>query len=220
MSSAEHVKINLSTLSFPAACFSGTGLDPFQLRDVVPYLEDGSIQKIVEFGSGSSTEFFLTLRAMYNLPFSLDSFDHSQEYCFKPSQDYHDFNLRLRPLMQYTDEEFDQILEGADIPPGQFLPQDQYNNFRAHNTFYKIEDGDLEEYYDLIILDGPNGNGRSIAFRHLRDRVRSGTKIVIDDYHHYPFLAQCHQLLNVRLIKEQQLPDFHPLHGYAILEVK
>ena len=51
-------------------------------------------------------------------------------------------------------------------------------------------------------------------------RVDQLTKIVIDDYWHHPFLAHCKKLLNVRLIKKKKLPEFHPLHGYAILEVK
>ena len=85
--------------------------------------------------------------------------------------------------------------------------------------FYNIKKDDLDGYYDMVILDGPNGNGRSIAFRHLVDKVRPGTKIIVDDYHHYPFIEDCKKLLNVNIIKQINLPDFHRLHGYAILEV-
>ena len=40
----------------------------------------------------------------------------------------------------------------------------------------------MKEHYDLIIIDGPNGNGRNIAYLHIKDRVKKNSIIFIDDY--------------------------------------
>jgi len=206
-------------LVFPQQSYDGLGLAPDVLTDIFDYLQDGDVQKVVEFGSGSSTGFLLSCRHTYDLEFSLDSFDHSTEYCFKSPSSHDNFNLMIRDLVQYTDEEYLEILNSSNIPTGSLFSKENYGDWRAKNVFYAIEEGDLANCYDLVVLDGPNGNGRSVAFRYLVDRVRTGTKIVIDDYHHYPFVESCKKILNVKLLKKINKPDFHPLHGYAVLEV-
>jgi hypothetical protein len=45
----------------------------------------------------------------------------------------------------------------------------------------KIEDGK----YDLILVDGPNGDKRSLWYKKIRPNVKEGTIILIDDFNHY-----------------------------------
>jgi hypothetical protein len=229
------MSVIVNKLVFPPACFTGMGLCHNVLRDIVGYLKTGNIKKIVEFGSGSSTEFLLTFKEMYNLEFSVESYDHMLFEGLMPILERNgstldvanhniisnsiNFVFKDRHLVQYTDEEYSQIMNGSDFPQGEDLAEKEHDNFRSKNVFYNIKKDDLEGYYDMVILDGPNGNGRSIAFRHLVNKIRTGTKIIIDDYHHYPFIEDCKKFLNVNIIKQINLPDFHRLHGYAILEV-
>jgi hypothetical protein len=39
--------------------------------------------------------------------------------------------------------------------------------------------------YDLILIDGPNGSGRSLWFSKLRQCVKTGSILLIDDFNHY-----------------------------------
>jgi len=39
--------------------------------------------------------------------------------------------------------------------------------------------------FDLILIDGPNGNKRSLWYSKIRNNVKPGTVILIDDFNHY-----------------------------------
>jgi len=41
------------------------------------------------------------------------------------------------------------------------------------------------EKFDLILIDGPNGDKRSLWYSKIRDTVKEGTIILIDDFNHY-----------------------------------
>ena len=36
--------------------------------------------------------------------------------------------------------------------------------------------------FDIIILDGPNGNGRNLAYNHIRGHLNKNAIILIDDF--------------------------------------
>jgi hypothetical protein len=65
---------------------------------------------------------------------------------------------------------------------------------RQRNTFYEIKEGELPDVIDVMIVDGPHGNGRSIAFLHGIGRLRKGSFVVIDDYNHYDFIERFQML--------------------------
>lgn len=54
--------------------------------------------------------------------------------------------------------------------------------------FYDITESNLPDSIDMVILDGPNGIGRSKAFELLTGKVSKGCKVMIDDSEHYPFV--------------------------------
>ena len=54
--------------------------------------------------------------------------------------------------------------------------------WRQRNCFYNIENNDIVGEYDIIVIDGPNGNGRNISYLHFMKNVKSGTIIVLDDH--------------------------------------
>lgn len=48
---------------------------------------------------------------------------------------------------------------------------------------------DDNEIYDIVIVDGPNGVTRRDWYHQFKKNVRSGTIILIDDFHHYSEFA-------------------------------
>ncbi len=42
-----------------------------------------------------------------------------------------------------------------------------------------------KEKYDLILIDGPNGDKRSLWYSKIRDNVKEGTIILVDDFNHF-----------------------------------
>jgi hypothetical protein len=63
-------------------------------------------------------------------------------------------------------------------------------NYKNINSIpYKISDIDnlktLDKKYDIIIIDGPDGNLRAKWYHKIRNNVKDDTIIFIDDYNHY-----------------------------------
>jgi hypothetical protein len=87
-----------------------------------------------------------------------------------------------------------------------------------------LDDGavmNYEEYWiDLAILDGPNGNGRSISFLHLKDKISKDCAIFIDDSDHHDYLERCSQVFDTEILVHVNDPQIHPLFNYAIVKVK
>jgi hypothetical protein len=174
------------------------------------------IKNIVEFGSGGSTKFLLDMRESLSLNFSLDSFDHNKEFCFKPNKDYTNFKLNIRPLVQYDNETYNEMFLNKKLSEKHTLPTDIFNT-RLQNCFYKIEANDLKDEYDLVVLDGPSGNGRNIAHLYLLNKLKKNTIIIIDDYNHYDFVEKCQHMFNTEIVVEEKFD--HPLKGHCILRV-
>ncbi|WP_238535156.1 class I SAM-dependent methyltransferase [Fictibacillus macauensis] len=69
------------------------------------------------------------------------------------------------------------------------LPFEQRHHYTVRNAFYTKLPAVLQEQpIDVLLLDGPHGNGRSLAFPLFRHVLQRGTLVLIDDFHHYPFL--------------------------------
>ena len=197
----------------------GMGLHSIVLRHIIEIIEKNDIKQIVEFGSGASTKFLLNLRHYLNKDYFITSFDHHPVYCFKEIHENLKFN-RL-DLESCDDQEFEKMFNLGIIDKQKFInTQHEKDNFRAKNTFYMINDGTLPDNIDLVILDGPNGNGRSISFLYLKEKIVDECFIVIDDVDHYDFINRCMQVFDVQVLVHEQHHDIHPLFNYAILRVK
>ncbi len=174
------------------------------------------IKNVVEFGSGGSTKFLLDMRESLSLNFSIDSFDHNDIYCFKVNKEYTNFKLNIRQLIQYDNETYNEMFLNKKTSDKYTIATDIHNT-RLQNSFYDIKKSDLKDEYDLVILDGPNGNGRNIGYLHLINKLKSGAIIIIDDYDHYDFVQKCKHMFNVELVKEEKFD--HPLKGHCILKI-
>ncbi len=148
---------------------------------------------VIEFGSGISTQFFLDFGCI------VDSFDNDKTHA-------HPY-ANVVDLVECDDASFDKMFTDKMFDPALFIKMIHPVHTRQHNVFYNISPTKLKPTYDLLFLDGPHGNGRSIAFLHCVNRLPSGSYIFIDDYNHYDFLERCRSIFNVEIIEIRNVPN-------------
>jgi len=191
---------------------NGMGLHSSQLIELQNIILSNNVQNIVEFGSGQSTKFLNDLKKLRGLDYSITSFDHNNNYAFSTS--------KVKDLVSCDDKTFDSIFKNKKINKDLFLNvQHEKDNFRAKNCFYDLTEEDLPDNVDLVILDGPNGNGRSLAFVHLVDRLKSPCYIMIDDVNHYDFLSRAKQIFDYDVVTHIEDKKIHPLFSYAVIRI-
>lgn len=147
---------------------------------------------VIEFGSGISTQFFLDFGCM------VDSFDNDLAHSHP--------HAKVVDLVECDDESFERMFATKLLDSTAFIQMKQPVHTRQHNVFYNINPSLLKPKYDLLFVDGPHGNGRSLAFLHCINRLSSGSYIFIDDYNHYDFLERCRSIFNVEIIEIKNLP--------------
>jgi hypothetical protein len=153
------------------------------------------INLIVEFGSGYSS--IVLSEFVKSLPFKVNliTYEHNKEFIsrLKPHIDNSSFQLKECKLRILSDIHFEELFKIKD--PGKFfleksnyVDDKDYYNLKLKNIFYEDE---FSIYKDksigLVILDGPNGNGRSIAFPLLKMKLKTNAYILLDDYEDYNF---------------------------------
>ena len=77
------------------------------------------------------------------------------------------------------------------------------------------------EKFDLILIDGPNGDKRSLWYSKIRDHVKEGTIILIDDFNHYKcFSDELDRNFNYELLSFSDEP-FVPYgeHSWKIVKI-
>ena len=121
----------------------------------------------------------------------ITSFDNDVNYCYQKTNDDYFLSLLIRPLIECDINDYDEQMKTKVYNPS--IMYDKISPLEASqkNNFYKIEESDLNGVYDIVILDGPNGNGRNFAFLHIKQYLNSGSIIYIDDYNHYDFVEKC-----------------------------
>ena len=127
---------------------------------------------VIDFGSGHSTEFLYDYKKLYNKEMNIDSFDDSKEYMYPKAT--------LVPLVECSNKDFDKMISRKKLSPNLLKLKNTPVTTRQKNCFYDLSNIRLKNY-DLVLLDGPNGNGRSIAFLHLIGKLNKGAIVLIDD---------------------------------------
>jgi hypothetical protein len=177
---------------------------------------------IVEFGSGFSTQFFVDFAIESKIDLTITSFDNSEEWCFKPDGDYPFLQLHLRQLLECDDESYKKMFEVKTYDPDLMKVRIEAPTTRQKNCFYEFQENDLDQQYDLMILDGPNGNGRNFAFLHLKDKMKIGSYILVDDYSHYDFVETMNQFFVTKakaLCNTTGFPAWYTGGCFALFEV-
>lgn len=136
----------------------GWGLSKLAFTEIQKLIYPGI--KILEFGSGISTEFFLDHECI------ITSFDNNLQFAHPMA--------KVRSL-------------GPD-------------------GFYSFHLGDLSGIYDFVLIDGPydgkTTTKREPAYKAIKEHVRIGTILFIDDHLDYPYVEECKKVYKVSLISE------------------
>lgn len=195
--------------------FRGWALSKSSIKYFYAYLSDKSEKNIVEFGGGSSTIFWNELLRKQANDFNYITLEHHPEWADKlKSIDELQGEIFLCKLKQLDDTTREEIFLNPKTASAiweksdKYLSVDDYCDTRARNCFYDIPESIMNSdiQFDGIILDGPHGNGRSIAFPLLYNHIKPGTIVLLDDYTHYPFLDDLKQVYDFEILKLSDKP--------------
>jgi hypothetical protein len=166
-----------------------------KLSESIDSIEKGNI-KVVEFGSGASTRFLVDLGVEIEKNLQITSFDNDPSYSYNGSG----VLLHMRNLVECDDETYEKMFTDKVYKKELMRPKTSELSTRQKNNFYDINEGDLDGIYDVMVLDGPNGNGRNISFLHMKEHLKSGSYVLIDDFPHYDFVERFLSIFDAELI--------------------
>jgi Methyltransferase domain len=161
--------------------------------------------RVLQLGGGDSASFWKALGELEIMPLHTTVVEHhptrAAEITERLGENPH-VDLVTSSLKQITDEEWQQVFdnpaESRSFWPslGQHVPEGQADYFAIKNAFYS----DLDQLsipahsVDVLLVDGPHGNGRSLAYPLLADLLKPDALILVDDFDHYPFLPHLGQI--------------------------
>lgn len=194
--------------------FGGWALTKSSLQSLVANIDRSQLEKeysVVELGGGLSTLFWREMNKRFP-KLMVTTWEHNQQFIDTLNHKVVGSSVRIehRKLQQYRDLEWGKIFSSHDLKgleaalieskPAD-LPLSEYCNTRAHNTFYDISNIDFRSgKIDLLVVDGPHGNGRSLAFAAFAKYITEGTIILIDDVSHYPFLEMLSKFVTFQIV--------------------
>lgn len=202
----------------------GWGLSELQLKELLGLIKNSKKEtlNVVEFGSGKSTEFLVDVVLGGIKKMNIVSFDDNPTYAYKNDGNHEFIDLKIRSLEECDDESYNKMFITKSYEKSLMRTKTTPLHSRQRNNFYKIEEGDLNGVYDLMILDGPNGNGRNISYLHMQKHLNIGSIILIDDYTHYDFVEKFDLFFDFKVLYENNSGKLDQwLNGgvYKILEI-
>lgn len=201
----------------PGYYADGWGLCLPTLERISDILQGGGVRAILEFGSGSSTRFFIDYANAAGMDYTIDSYDHDPAFAYRGPA-WPGLKLRITPLLTCSDDMYDRMFAEKTFHRQSFEAVTGPISPNIRNATYDVDLNDLKDNYDLVLLDGPHGNGRNFANFYMKGRLRPGAHIVVDDYFHYDFVDRIRDFFPVEVIEEAIFPE-HGGKGHAILKV-
>lgn len=184
-----------------------------RIRD---FHEKNGVVNILEFGCGFTTDLLLYIRRDKNYNIQLDSFTHlTSEYNSNSNNDFH--SVKKRQLLTCSDSSYNRMLSSHKYNSNFMVKCQQNPNKKLCNTFYQIKNNDLKPNYDIIIISGPNGNGRDISFLHIKDKIKKGGFILIDKLDRYVSIERKDEFFNT-VIAFQNITPYDRVGFYKIIE--
>ena len=160
----------------------GWGLSKKCFLDIKEILKPHNAPVVVEFGSGISTTFFKDLFNKYCNNGKIYSFDNDGKFASNISQ--------VKRLVECSDKDFNLMFSQGKYNSSKMNYRTTPPDTRQKNCFYDLSNSDIPSNIDLVLVDGPHGNGRSFSFLHVKDKIKKGGYIVIDDFNHYDFVER------------------------------
>jgi len=111
-----------------------------------------------------------------------------------------------------------------------FVTYESNRSFLIENSdiqYIYYNDAEIEKViipegpYDLVLVDGPNGDKRSLWYEKIRSVVKPGTILLIDDFNHYKcFSDELDRNFNYEILSHHEEP-FVPYgeHSWKIVKV-
>jgi len=193
------MKMTIPEINYDKYSYTGWGLQKEALQALGNIIIKENLSSALEFGSGQST-YFLNDIGMETL-----SLDDDITYAAKAN------NVVIKDLVTMSDEMFHKVIDDQVkyIDICQQLEVVKIRSTRQRNCFYRLKESDIDKEFDLIILDGPNGNGRSISFNFIKPYMIYPFYILIDDHTHYPFIEHFNKsFTKSKLICDNSQPYF------------
>ncbi len=103
------------------------------------------------------------------------------------------------------------------------VPVTEYDNTRIPNAFYAVPPDRVPPAHsvDAIVVDGPNGSGRSLAYPLLFSALKAQALVLIDDFDHYPFVPDLARLYPFKpLIERTHTPKHWVLLALQPTQIK
>lgn len=194
--------------------FGGWALSQSSLRFLIASIDQQELMSdfcVVELGGGQSTLFWKELSEFFP-GVKVVTWEHNQEFIDTLKSKIIGSGVRLesRKLQQYSNADWEKIFSsrGLDniskaltVSCPTDLPLSEYCNTRVQNVFYSIDDIKISKNkIDVLVIDGPHGNGRSLAFPAFVKYFRTGTLILIDDVSHYSFLEMLSKFVKFQIL--------------------
>jgi len=166
----------------------GWGLSKLGFKKLYSHISNNPKEtlQILEFGSGVSTKFFSDLSNILNKCIFITSFDNSAEFMYNDKTDKN-VVVNLRDLNETDDKGFNEMFKNKSYD-GKLMKHKTSEHLR--NQFYDLKPNDLYGTYDYMLLDGPHGNGRSLAFLYAKQYLAENSIVFIDDHTHYDFVER------------------------------
>jgi hypothetical protein len=191
--------------------FTPMALDREALRALAGAMNHGRAWRVLELGGGTSTVFWEGLAALADADIGVTTLEHDPGW-FNTLQDIL-LSPRVRLSRQRLRRIDDAVRERMFADPdhaavmwnrsGEWVPEREYHHFTIRNAFY----GDLDRIpaspgaWQALVLDGPHGNGRSLAFPLLANVLAPDAFVLVDDFDHYPFLDDLGRIFRFRELR-------------------
>jgi hypothetical protein len=177
--------------------------------------------RVVEFGSGKSTEFLCDINESGIKKLEIVSFDDNEEFAYNGSHNCLD--LKIRKLTECSDVDYNKMFSCKGIVKEYLKDKVTPLTSRQRNNFYDIREGDLSGIYDLMILDGPNGNGRNIGYLYIKNHLDIESIVLVDDYTHYDFMEKLSLFFEYEILHQKRTLTNKLWSGggdYTIVKIK
>lgn len=162
--------------------------------------------RILEFGSGMSTKFLIDYNNLCKKNediLEIISFDNDAKWCYKKNNDDKCLTLYIRELEECNENDFNDQMKSKIVNKKAFSIRKSPPTWRQRNCFYNIQQNDIQGKFDIVIIDGPNGNGRNISYLYFKENLDKDSIILIDDHNScdndfkYNFVEYAHGFFNL-----------------------
>jgi hypothetical protein len=178
--------------------FNESSISKTSLIQLCRRLDDhGGTIKLLELGGGQSTLFWWALRSLELLQVEVTTLVHEAEWAKELQhrvETEKNFKVISQTLRQITDEELEFMLsnpmDAASIwaSTGSVVPRHAW--YKVRNCFYGEANriGLSPQSIDVVVVGGPQTNGRSLACLLLCRELKPDAFVLVDQFDEYPFL--------------------------------